>query len=166
MPPRCLLNGKVHTDKPLVIKNIPKVNWLCWTANVKFLSLVFFFFFQRRRHLSNKWVPFECSLFLSLCFLTSGYHFVATRVTANSQKKHRDLGRLVPTECGVLMLVTIGEPPGKLFWSVEGLELPSNTIISRVLPSKIHRKCHCPGRRSLSVHFQPLLFQTERWVIS
>lgn len=99
-------------------------------------------------------------------FLTSGYHFVAIRVTANSQKKHRDLGRLVPTECGVLMLVTIGEPPGKLFWSVEGLELSSNTIISRVLPSKIHRKCHCPGRRSLSVHFQPLLFQSERWVIS
>lgn len=154
-----------HWQAPCHQEHSQSESLLISKRQISFLGALFFL---SKKTSPQQWTGafWVFSLSRSLCFLTSGYHFVAIRVTANSQKKHRDLGRLVPTECGVLMLVTIGEPPGKLFWSVEGLELSSNTIISRVLPSKIHRKCHCPGRRSLSVHFQPLLFQSERWVIS
>ena len=88
---------------------------------------------------------------LSLFGLCSiGYHFVSTRIGASSLTQHRDLVRLVPNESDrpvVLMLVTDGATPGQLFWIAGRLVFPSGTIISRVLPSEIHRKGDLPENR-------------------
>lgn len=87
---------------------------------------------------------------------------MSTRIRASSLKQHRDLVRLVPTESdrpGGLMLVTNGAPPGRLAFPSTG----TITIISRVPPTLP------PGEKknfptANSVHFQPLLLQTQPWV--